>query len=62
MLVPKEMLGDIVMLEGIGVSIGALGDTEVAEDIGMLEDDVVLLEDIQVLEQEDNLKLEEESL
>ena len=61
MLVPKEMLGDIVMLEGIGVSIGALGDTEVAEDIGMLEDDVVLL-DIQVLEQEDNLKLEEESL
>ena len=61
MLVPKEMLGDIVMLEGIGVSIGALGDTEVAEDIGMLEDDVVLL-DIQALEQEDNLKLEEESL
>ena len=55
------MLGDIVMLEGIGVSIGALGDTEVAEDIGMLEDDVVLL-DIQVLEQEDNLKFEEESL
>ena len=61
MLVPKEMLGDILMLEGIGVSIGAPGDTEVAEDIGMLEDDVVLL-DIQVLEQEDNLKLEEESL
>ena len=61
MLVPKEMLGDIVMLEGIGVSIGALGDTEVAEDIGMLEDDVVLL-DIQVLEQEDNLKSEEETL
>ena len=61
MLVPKEMLGDIVMLEGIGVSIGALGDTEVAEDIGMLEDTGVL-EDIQVLLQENNLTLEEDNL
>ena len=63
-LVPKEGIGvqeNIVMLEGFGVSedIGSLGDTGVLEEVGKLLV-VVVLEDIQLLKQEDNLKLEEE--
>jgi len=66
LLVPEKGIGvqeNIVMLEGFGVSedIGSLGDTGVLEEVGKLLV-VVVLEDIQLLKQEDNLKLEEEPL